>query len=125
VFAGLAGALHTLHLGLISPAMVGVVPSIEMVVWVAVGGRASLYGAIIGTVLVNVARDSISSAWPNAWLYLMGMVFILVVVATPRGLAGLVETVAVRLRRRSRSRLAPAGEPIGEALDDVEVASHG
>jgi len=91
VFAGLAGALHTLHLGMISPAMVGVVPSIEMVIWVAVGGRASLYGALIGALLVNVAKDSISSEWPDAWLYVMGVLFIVVVVATPRGLAGMWE----------------------------------
>ena len=97
VFAGIAGALHTLHLGLISPAMVGVVPSIEMVVWVAVGGRASLSGALIGALLVNLGKDSISSAWPDAWLYIMGLVFILVVVAAPRGLAGVAEALGARL----------------------------
>jgi urea transport system permease protein len=117
VFAGLAGALHTLHLGLISPAMVGVVPSIEMVIWVAVGGRASLYGALVGALLVNLAKDSISSAWPEAWLYIMGLVFILVVVATPRGLAGVVETVGARLGRR---RKPAAAEPIA-----TELTSHG
>jgi len=128
VFAGLAGALHTLHLGLISPAMVGVVPSIEMVIWVAVGGRASLYGALIGAVLVNVAKDSISSAWPEAWLYVMGLLFILVVVATPRGLAGIVETIGARLaRRRGVAPVAPApvGEPAAESLGSPEVTSHG
>jgi len=118
VFAGLAGALHTLHLGLISPAMVGVVPSIEMVVWVAVGGRASLYGALVGALLVNLAKDSISSAWPDAWLYIMGLVFILVVVATPRGLAGVVETVAARLGRARKP--ASGAEPVA-----AEVTSHG
>jgi urea transport system permease protein len=109
-FAGIAGALHTLHLGLISPAMVGVVPSIEMVVWVAVGGRASLAGALIGTLLVNLAKDSISSAWPDTWLYLMGLVFIIVVVGTPRGLAGLAEAARARLGRRQ------ASEPVAEQV---------
>jgi len=117
VFAGLAGALHTLHSGVISPAMVGVVPSIEMVIWVAVGGRTSLFGALIGTVLVNVAKDSISSEWPNAWLYLMGAVFILVVVATPRGLAGAAQSWLARLNRPRRTtspRSADTAEPTGK-----------
>ena len=120
VFAGIAGALHTLHLGLISPAMVGVVPSIEMVVWVAVGGRASLPGALVGTLLVNVAKDSISSEWPDAWLYVMGLVFILVVIATPRGLAGVVDTVRARLGKPKVAAAVPDAEPIGE-----EIATHG
>jgi urea transport system permease protein len=120
IFAGLAGALHTLHLGMISPAMVGVVPSIEMVVWVAVGGRASLYGALIGTVVVNVAKDSISSAHPNAWPYLMGLLYVVVVLVMPRGLAGLVEAVAKRLRRPRI--VSPAVEV---APSTAEVASHG
>jgi urea transport system permease protein len=90
-FAGIAGALHTLHMGMISPAMVGVVPSIEMVVWVAVGGRTSLYGALIGTVVGNLAKDRISSEWPTMWPYLMGLIYIVVVIALPRGLSGVVE----------------------------------
>jgi urea transport system permease protein len=140
MFAGVAGALHTLHLGLISPAMVGVVPSIEMVIWVAVGGRTSLYGALIGTAVVNVAKDSISSEWPSAWLYLMGLVFILIVVATPRGLAGIAGSFAATLRQRRQHRepgsvalptatarpapLASDAKP-AEPLGDPEVAHHG
>jgi urea transport system permease protein len=99
--AGVAGALHTLHLGVISPAMVGVVPSIEMVVWAAVGGRASLMGALVGTVLVNLGKDTISSALPDAWLYLMGLLFVVVVVVMPRGLAGLADALVQRRARRA------------------------
>jgi urea transport system permease protein len=127
VLAGLAGALHTLHLGLISPAMVGVVPSIEMVIWVAVGGRSSLYGALIGTLLVNVAKDSISSEWPDAWLYVMGFLFIAVVVLAPRGLAGIVDSVRARLGRPTRGA-QPAGKPSAEPVAetrDLEVSPHG
>lgn len=87
--AGLSGALFALHAGVISPAMVGVVPSIEMVIWAAVGGRASLAGAIAGALLVNFAKDKISSAFPEAWLYVLGLVFILVVTSLPKGIAGL------------------------------------
>ncbi|MEM9287919.1 MAG: urea ABC transporter permease subunit UrtC [Pseudomonadota bacterium] len=88
--AGLSGALFTIHAGNISPAMVGVVPSIEMVIWVAVGGRFSLSGALAGALIINFARDRISSAVPELWLYLVGALFILVVTLLPRGLAGLV-----------------------------------
>jgi urea transport system permease protein len=98
ILAGIGGALFTLHAGVISPALVGVVPSIEMVVWVAVGGRNSLWGAIAGTLLVNFAKDEISSAFPNAWLYLLGALFVVVVTLMPNGLAGLVQDVARRMR---------------------------
>ncbi|MEO6339696.1 MAG: hypothetical protein ABIO39_06635, partial [Caulobacteraceae bacterium] len=87
--AGLSGALFSLHAGVISPAMVGVVPSIEMVIWAAVGGRASLVGAIAGALVVNFAKDKISSAFPEFWLYALGFVFILVVTALPKGIAGM------------------------------------
>lgn len=89
VLAGIGGALFTLHAGVISPALVGVVPSIEMVVWVAVGGRNVLWGAIAGTLLVNFAKDQISSALPSLWLYGLGALFILVVSFLPQGIAGL------------------------------------
>jgi len=128
VFAGIAGALHTLHMGLISPAMVGVVPSIEMVVWVAVGGRTSLYGALIGTVVVNLAKDRISSDWPAAWPYLMGLVYIGVVIAMPGGLFGAAQRLAGRLRWRS-DRTAAAAAPVVPAASasraEAEAASHG
>jgi urea transport system permease protein len=87
--AGMAGALFTLHSGVISPALVGVVPSIEMVVWVAVGGRNSLGGAIAGTVLVNFAKDKVSSALPELWPYVLGVLFVLVVLLLPDGLVSL------------------------------------
>jgi urea transport system permease protein len=87
--AGIGGALFTLHAGVVSPALVGVVPSIEMVVWVAVGGRSILWGAIAGTLLVNFAKDEISSAFPSLWLYGLGALFILAVSFLPNGIAGL------------------------------------
>ncbi len=89
MLAGVGGALFTLHAGVVSPALIGVVPSIEMVVWVAIGGRYSLAGAVVGALLVNLARDAVSSAFPELWLYLMGALFIFVVTLLPRGLAGL------------------------------------
>jgi urea transport system permease protein len=87
--AGLSGALFTLHAGVISPALVGVVPSIEMVVWAAIGGRTSLAGAIVGALVVNYAKDQISTVLPTFWLYVLGALFILAVTVAPKGLAGL------------------------------------
>ncbi len=88
VLAGISGALVTLDLGVISPAMFGVVPSIEMVIWVAVGGRGSLIGAVLGTLVVNFGKDWISSAFPELWLYAVGAMFILVVTLAPTGIVG-------------------------------------
>ena len=101
VLAGLSGALFTLYAGVISPAFVGVVPSIEMVVWVAIGGRTSLVGAIAGALLVNYAKDRISTVLPSFWLYVLGALFIIAVTIAPKGLAGLSQTWARRRSGRS------------------------
>lgn len=87
--SGISGALFTLHAGVISPALVGVTPSIEMVIWVAVGGRVSLPGALAGALLINFAKDKVSTVLPAFWLYVLGALFIIAVTVAPRGLAGL------------------------------------
>lgn len=104
--AGIGGALFTLHSGVVSPALVGVVPSIEMVVWVALGGRNVLWGAIAGTLIVNFAKDEISSAFPSLWLYGLGALFILAVSFLPGGIAGLFRPGSgeERVMRRILSR---------------------
>ncbi len=106
--AGISGALYMLHVGVISPAMVGVVPSIEMVVAVAVGGRESLTGVILGTLLVNFGKDWISSAMPDLWLFVMGALFVLVVTAMRGGLADLAELpfrkINLRQPRKTKRR---------------------
>ena len=89
--------------------MVGVVPSIEMVIAVAVGGRASFTGVVLGTLLVNFGKDLISSAFPELWQFGMGLIFILVVTALPQGLAGLPELWAgfrPRFRKRTMQEIA-------------------
>lgn len=88
MLTGISGALFTLHAGVVSPALVGVVPSIEMVIWVAIGGRYSLVGAIAGALLVNFAKDSVSTAFPELWLYGLGGLFIIAVTVLPGGIAG-------------------------------------
>jgi urea transport system permease protein len=89
LLTSISGALFTLHAGVVSPALVGVVPSIEMVIWVAIGGRYSVAGALAGALLVNFAKDKVSTALPELWLYALGTLFILAVTVLPKGLAGL------------------------------------
>jgi urea transport system permease protein len=88
--AGVGGAMFTLQVGFMSPSFVGIVPSIELVIFCAVGGRLSIVGAVAGTLLVNWAKTVFSEAFPELWLFAMGGLFIAVVVAFPRGLAGLM-----------------------------------
>ncbi len=109
MLAGIGGALFTLAAGVVSPAMVGVVPSIEMVVYVALGGRNALWGAIAGTLLVGFAKEQISSALPSLWLYALGLLFVLVVRFLPQGVAGLFDQEAGNWTRRLRFRLARQG----------------
>jgi urea transport system permease protein len=89
VFASVGGALFTLNVGFMSPSFVGIVPSIEMVIYTAVGGRMSIFGAIYGTLLVNFAKTGLSESFPQLWLFGLGGLFIAVVLFFPSGLAGI------------------------------------
>ena len=96
--AGIGGALFSLQVGFMSPSFVGIVPSIEMVIFAAVGGRMSLVGAVYGTLLINFGKTYFSETFPDAWLFLMAGLFIAVVLAFPDGLAGVWQRyVAPRL----------------------------
>jgi urea transport system permease protein len=88
VLAALGGAMFTLQVGFMSPSFVGIVPSIEMVIGAAVGGRTSLLGAIYGTLVVNFGKTFFSERFPELWLYLIGALFMGVVLVFPNGLAG-------------------------------------
>ena len=88
--AAVGGAMFTLQVGFMSPSFVGIVPSIEMVIFCAVGGRQSVVGAVVGTLLVNWGKTVFSESFPELWLFAMGGLFVAVVLAFPRGLAGLV-----------------------------------
>src|SRR5471030_2922622 len=92
MFAAIGGAMFTLQVGFMSPSFVGIVPSIEMVIYTAVGGRMSVVGAVFGTLLVNFAKTFFSEEYPDLWLFLMGATFIAVVLAFPDGLAGLYQS---------------------------------
>jgi urea transport system permease protein len=90
--SGIGGALFALQVGFMSPSFVGIVPSIEMVIFAAVGGRMSLVGAVYGALLVNAGKTFFSESFPDLWLFLMAALFIGVTMAFPMGLAGLWES---------------------------------
>src|SRR4029077_1725227 len=90
VIAGVAGALYVPQVGIINPSEFAPINSIEAVIWVAVGGRSTLYGAIAGAVLVNYAKTYLTGAFPEIWLFVLGAMFVLVTLFLPRGIIGLV-----------------------------------
>ncbi len=91
--AGLAGALYVPQVGIITPAQIGVLPSLEMVIWVAVGGRGTLLGAALGAVGVNWARSVLTNYFPELWPFFLGGLFVTVVLLFPDGLVGLFARV--------------------------------
>jgi urea transport system permease protein len=94
VVAGVAGALYVPQVGIINPSEFAPINSIEVVIWVAVGGRGTLYGAAAGAVMVNYAKTLFTGALPEMWLYVLGTLFVMVTLFLPRGLMGLIPTVS-------------------------------
>lgn len=89
IMAGVAGALYVPQVGIINPNEFQPLNSIELVVWVAVGGRGTLYGAALGAGIVNYAKSTLTTLMPEVWLFVLGGLFVLVTVALPKGLAGI------------------------------------
>ncbi len=102
VLAGIAGALFVPQVGIINPGEFSPLNSIELVVWVAVGGRATLYGAAMGAVLVNYAKTYFTAALPEIWLFALGGLFIVVTIFLPKGLVGLWNQL-----RKSKTKAEP------------------
>ena len=99
VLAGIAGALYVPQVGIINPGEFSPLNSIELVVWVAVGGRATLYGAVAGAVLVNYGKTYLTAALPDVWLFALGGLFVVVTLFLPHGIVGLV----AQLRNRRKA----------------------
>ena len=99
-FAGIGGAMFTLLVGFMSPSFIGIVASIEMVIFCALGGRLSILGAVYGALLVNAAKSGFSESFPELWPFAMGALFIGVVLAFPNGLAGLYRSYVMPLEDR-------------------------
>ena len=94
--AGLAGMLYVPQVGIITPAQIGVLPSLEVVIWVAVGGRGTLIGAILGAVAVNYGRSVLTNYFPEAWPFILGGLFVVVVTMFPDGLLGMIRKLTDR-----------------------------
>lgn len=106
VMAGIAGALYVPQVGIINPSEFAPANSIEIVIWVAVGGRGTLHGAILGAFLVNYAKTWLTAAMPELWLFALGGLFVAVTLLMPKGLVGLLG----KLRRRGRAAPVLVGD---------------
>jgi urea transport system permease protein len=118
--AGLAGALFVPQVGIISPSMMGVVFSLEIVVWVAVGGRGYLAGAILGALLVNWAKSGLSESFPDIWSYFQGALFIGAVLLFPSGLVGFFkeQVPALWARTRRQTPQQAGGTAVADGVDE-------
>ncbi len=103
LFAAIGGMLYVPQTGIITPGRMDVQASIEMLVWVAVGGRGSLAGAILGALGVNLLYSYATSAFPGSWLYILGILFIAVVLLFPKGLIGLLGSIPTSFRKEEWS----------------------
>jgi urea transport system permease protein len=90
VICGIAGALYVPQVGIINPSEMSPANSVEIAIWVAVGGRGTLLGPVLGAVLVNGLKSVLTVAFPEAWLFALGLLFIVVTRWLPRGVLGLV-----------------------------------
>ena len=106
VLCGIAGALYVPQVGIINPSEMSPANSIEIAIWVAVGGRGSLVGGLVGAGIVNGAKSWLTVAWPDLWLYFLGALFIIVTLFLPKGVVGSIRW----RRRRSPAAAAPRGE---------------
>jgi urea transport system permease protein len=111
LLAAVAGALYVPQVGIINPGEFAPLNSIELVVWVAVGGRGTLYGAVLGALLVNYAKTRFTALMPDYWIFLLGALFVIVTLFLPQGLAGLFS------RLRSSKQSGPDGGKPTPALE--------
>jgi urea transport system permease protein len=100
ILAAIAGALYVPQVGIINPGVFSPLFSIELVIWVAVGGRGTLYGAIIGAIIVNFASSYFTSALPEVWLYALGGLFVLVTLYLPKGVVGLISNIKEKMNTK-------------------------
>src|SRR5882762_3537304 len=108
VLCGIAGALYVPQVGIINPSEMSPANSIEIAIWVAVGGRGTLIGAIVGAGIVNGAKSFLTQAFPEVWLYFLGLLFILVTLFLPQGVVGVLGQIRDKLRVRKLARTQPA-----------------
>lgn len=103
LMSGIAGALYVGQVGIISPAEVGIVPSVEMIIWVAIGGKGTLIGPILGALAVNSLKTAASENFPELWSYFIGILFVVVILWLPGGFISLKE-IPGRIRTKLKMR---------------------
>ena len=113
MMAGIGGALYVPQVGIINPSEFAPANSIEAVIWVAVGGRGTLVGAILGAVLVNLGKTWFTSALPEIWLFALGALFIFVTLFLPRGLMGLFAPRGARSVPTMNREVTGSEPPVG------------
>ena len=111
MLAGIAGALYVPQVGIINPGEFSPVNSIEIVIWVAVGGRGTLFGAVIGAIVVNYAKTYFTGAFPEIWLFMLGALFVISTLYLPKGIVGVVN--------QYRERLAVKNSGSGDKTQEV------
>lgn len=119
VMAGIAGALFVPIVGIVSPADVGVIPSIAFLIGVAIGGRATLLGPVLGALSVAIAQTSLASTFPSFWVYFQGLLFVLVIGFMPGGLASLPRLASRLKQRRTEQR---STTPVAATTPDPAAA---
>jgi urea transport system permease protein len=112
MIAGVAGALYVPQIGIINPGEFEPANSIEAVIWVAVGGRGTLIGPIIGAIVVNLAKTILTGSFPEVWLFVLGGLFIIVTLFMPRGIVGLGASVARHLKQRLERSPQSSSQPL-------------
>ncbi|HYF86761.1 MAG TPA: urea ABC transporter permease subunit UrtC [Azospirillum sp.] len=112
--AGVAGALYVPQVGIINPSEFAPASSIEAVIWVAVGGRGTLAGGILGAVLVNMGKSYFTGALPELWLFALGGLFVAVTLFLPKGLLGLWGQLTAKLPRRNKASPLPNAQPANQ-----------
>jgi len=105
VLAGIAGALYVPQVGIINPSEFSPLNSLELVIWVAVGGRGTLYGAVLGAILVNYAKTVFTGILPEVWLFALGGLFVSVTLLMPDGLVGVARKRSKVLKLNQRGKL--------------------
>jgi len=115
VIAGVAGALYVPQIGIINPSEFNPLNSIEVVIWVAIGGRGTLYGAIIGAVLVNYAKTYFTSGlFAEFWLFMLGALFVITTIYLPQGVVGIASNIMAR-RKQKKAIAEGANKPSDDA----------
>lgn len=116
LLAGIAGALYVPQVGIIAPYDINISPSVEMVIWVAVGGKATLVGPIIGAFLTNMAKSLISEKFPEIWSYFIGVMFVVVILFLPGGLVSVKD-----IPRKIKEKFSKKNETAVEAKKEAKA----